>query len=93
MWFYQTQCSQLQSTGICEQKDQAFLHFAGHKVTFNLPATTSTYCGEGAGSGDTALASPLAAGAPGTPESPFSPEIQHIMDDGGGLAPGADRAG
>ena len=54
--------------------------FAGHKVTFNLPATTNTYCPMNSGGGDSAMTSPM---GPGTPESPFSPEIQNILDDGG----------
>ena len=54
--------------------------FSGHKVTFNLPATTNTYYPMNSGGGDSAMTSPM---GPGTPESPFSPEIQNILDDGG----------
>ena len=55
------------------------MNILGHKVTFNLPATTNTYHTMGNGGGDNMM-SPM---GPSTPESPFSPEIQNILDDGG----------
>ncbi len=53
-------------------------------MTFNLPATTSTYPAAAGGPAPLgtpggSLSSPLGA----TPESPFSPEIQTILDDRG----------
>ena len=57
------------------------VNVVGHKVTFNLPATTNTYQAMSSGGGsDNPLMSPM---GPATPESPFSPEIQNILDDGG----------
>ena len=48
------------------------------KVTFNLPATTSTYTPASAINNN----DPLGSLGSGIPDSPFSPEIQNILDEG-----------